>query len=506
MSDATVAPADAHDPLVLALDIGSSSVRALIFDGQARAVDGWVARRHYGLRTTSEGAAEANADELTGYVVACIDEVLAQAKPRGAHVAAVACDTFWHSLMGVGADGKPTTPVLTWADTRSVACAEQLRQSLDADAVHARDGAGLYANYLPAKLLWLSHADEQAFRATRWWMSFGEYLYFVLCGERRVSHSMASGTGMFDLRACRWDEEVIEQLPIELESLSPIGPYSEPCGDLRRGYAGRWPALGGTPWYLPLGDGACNNVGSGGVSVQQAVVMVGTSGAIRVVRETDRFHVPPGLWTYRVDDRRIVQGGAMSAGGNVFAWLAETLRSADPDHLERALEAVGPDSHGLTVLPFLAGERSPGWLADARAALVGMTLATSPAEIARATLEAVAYRFGLVFSLLCRENPEVRSIIGSGAGLLHSPAWTGIMTDVLGRPMTLSSVEEATCRGAALLALEALGTIHDVTDLPAPLGATVEPSAEHTKLYAEATRRQQALYDLLYAAKDPFIR
>jgi gluconokinase len=125
-----------------------------------------------------------------------------------------------------------------------------------------------------------------------------------------------------------------------------------------------------------------------------------------------------------------------------------------------------------------------------------MTLATTPAEIARAMIESVTYRFGLVVSLLVQEIGQVKGIIGSGVGLLHSPVWMEIMTDVLGRPISASATEEATCRGAALLALEALGEIDDLARIPAPLGRIQEPNAEHTKIYSTATRRQEHLYSL----------
>jgi gluconokinase len=499
LDEAEVAAWEAADPLVLTIDVGSSSVRVAIVDGAGRAVRDMVARRQYALRTTAEGAAEANADVLLRYVEACIDEMLASLERSKLVVRAVACDTFWHSLVGVRKDLSPATTVLTWADTRSVNASAQLRRNLDAEAVHQRTGAGLYANFLPAKLVWLCETQRDAFAASSHWMSLGEYLYLKFFGRLRVSISMASGTGLFDQRRCTWDDELIRALPVQVDQLSPITEFSAAFNGLIDGYAKRWPALADIPWYLPLGDGACNNIGSGGVDEERAVLMVGTSGAIRVVRRSENFHVPKGLWAYRVDAKRIVQGGSLSSGGNVFAWLAHSLSSTDPEQLEAGLSEVAPDSHGLTALPFLAGERSPGWHADARAAIVGMTLATTPAEIARAMLEGVAFRFGLVFSILTAEIGKVRGIIGSGVGLLHSPAWMEIMTDVLGRPITVSAVEEATCRGAALLALEAMGHVRDLAALPAPVGKTFQPKGENTRIYAAATKRQEDLYERLLA-------
>ena len=116
----------------------------------------------------------------------------------------------------------------------------------------------------------------------------------------------------------------------------------------------------------------------------------------------------------------------------------------------------------MTVLPFLAGERSPGWAGHARATLHGLSQATTPLDILRAGLESVAFRIALVFDLLRRLLPGDPEIVASGGALLGSPAWLQIMTDVLNRPVAVSAVQEVSGRGAALLALEALGALADL--------------------------------------------
>lgn len=492
----------AVEPLILALDAGTSSVRAVVYDAQARLVEPFVVRRLYQPETTHEGGVFVDADYLVDLVVSAVDDIL---PGLGHPVAAVACDTFWHSLVGVDAQGSPLTPVLTWADTRSADAARELRSMLDERAIHARTGAVLYSSYLPAKLLWLSRDQPEVFGRVAHWMSFGEYLYLRLFGERRVSISMASGTGLFDQNRCTWDPELLEVLPIRREQLSPIADFSAALHGLSEPYRSRWPLLAQIPWYLALGDGACSNVGSGGTSPRWLVVMIGTSGALRVVRSESRVEVPPGLWTYRVDRQRFVQGGALSDGGNVYAWLDRTLRLGPPETVERAVANVAPDSHGLTVLPFLAGERSPEWNSAARAAFVGIGLDTDGVEIVRASLEAVAYRFGIIDDILRRSIGDTKGIIATGAGLLKSPTWMHIMSDVLGQTLIASTVEEASSRGAALLVLEALGEIPNISEAPVPLGEHYDPNPEHTEIYRTAMKRQQDLYRMLIPSRDSAI-
>lgn len=192
-------------------------------------------------------------------------------------------------------------------------------------------------------------------------------------------------------------------------------------------------------------------------------------------------------------------GGALSNGGNLFAWLRDTLRLPDLESLDPALAATEPDGHGLTVLPFLAGERCPGWRGDARAAIVGLSWSTQPEEILRAGLEAVAYRFALIHSLAGPVAEPGHQVIASGGALLASPFWTQLLADVLGREVIASAETEASSRGAALLALEGAGVLADLRDAPARVGRVFKPDMVLHARYAEARERQQHLYRALIA-------
>jgi len=239
--------------------------------------------------------------------------------------------------------------------------------------------------------------------------------------------------------------------------------------------------------------------------------MVGTSGALRVAWAASDTRIPWGTWTYRVDADRFVMGGALNDGGNLYAWLRETLRlplpadaatpgdAAAEAEVDAALAALAPDAHGLTLLPFLAGERSPGWAPVARGAVVGLTLATQPIDLLRAGLEAVALRFALLADLLGREVPAPHQIVATGGALLRSPAWTQIVADALGQRLVASGEAEASSRGAALLALVALGALPNLEAAPASLGATYEPDPAHHAVYRAALARQQDLYARLIA-------
>ncbi len=480
-------------PCVLAIDIGTSSVRAILFDRMAR-IASPAFQKACDMETTPDGGVYIDADRLAAEVGSVLDAFCA----AGGHPAidGVAMTTFWHNVVGVEGD-RAVTPLISWADTRPGTVISELGRRLDAAETHKRTGCVLHASYLPAKICWFARNDPDRFARVERWMSIGEYLFLKWFGAPACSVSMASGTGLFNAHRCAWDEETLASLPVERTQLTPVSDVDEPVRGLKDEYAVRWPVLADAAWYPAIGDGACNNIGSGCVDEERIALMVGTSGAMRVMKRADAFTIPEGLWCYRSDRRRILMGGALSNGGNVYGWMRDTLRLGDEQSVEQALSRMAPDSHGLTVLPFWAGERSPGWHDSARAAITGMTLHTTPLDIMRASLEATAYCFANIYGRLRAITGDSSEIVASGAGLLQSPVWMQMLADILERPITASAVTEASSRGAALLALEASDVLEDLSAADAPMGKTYEPDPANRDRYREAMRRQQDLYDMM---------
>jgi gluconokinase len=453
---------------VLALDVGTSSARALLYDERGLAVAGAAAPARYTrTRGHSGRLAEYDPEQLVEAAAGAIEEAR---RAAGGPVDVLAASCFWHSLVAVSRSGRPLTPLLGWRDTRSAREADELAARLDADAVHARTGCPLHTSYWPAKLAWLRRHEPDAFHGAGSFLSFADYLYLRLAGDARTSLSMASGTGLLDVHRPGWDEELLAEVGLEAERLPELS--DEPVD------------AGGERWFPALGDGACSNVGAGCVTADRAALMIGTSGAFRVVAAGER--VPrPGLFLYRLDGRRYVEGGSLSDGGNLWDWLERTLRLEDAAGL--ADEPAG--GHGLTFLALLGGERAPGWNPRARGAVAGLTFDTTPRELAHAALEGVALRFAEIADLM----PEVREVVATGGALVRNEDWVRILADALGRPVTVSAVAEGSARGAAAVALERLG--HEPAE--APLAAVFEPRPDRTEAYRAARERQRRLYDAL---------
>lgn len=487
----TVDLRSAEAPLVLAIDVGTSSLRVGLHDRQGQYVEGTRVQVSNMVQTSGDGGVELDPLTMLRTLDQTITQVLQRIGERAAEIVAVGMDTFWHSLMGVDDNANPLTPLYTWADTRADAEADKLRLELDEDEVLQRTGCMLHASYFPAKLRWLRDHEPDYGRVVRW-VSFGEFVHLQLFGAATVSYSMASATGLFNRHDLQWDDVLLKVAGIDAQQLSPLSDLA-PATGLRSSYARRWQSLAGIPWLPAVGDGAANNVGCGATDPGKLVLMIGTSGALRLISDQPGVQLPRGLWNYYVDGKRTVYGGALSEGGSVYSWLTSTLK-LNPTETEAALATMQPDAHGLTVLPFLAGERSPGYHAEARGVILGLSLNSSGLDILRASLEAIAYRFATVYQLLCQITPGQPTIIASGGALRHSPVWGQMIADVIGRPMQVSGVVEATERGSAILALEAAGQ----PTLTTPASTrSYEPDMDNHTTYQQAIARQQRMYDLL---------
>lgn len=477
--------------VALALDVGSSSVRAFLYDARGRRVSG--TKLAYAWRTSPGGGVELEPALLLERVASALDGTVEHARATGSLPTVAGTSALWHTVLGVAADGRPVTPVYSWSDMRAAAAAGEMRSELDQAAVHARTGASLHPGYLPARIRWIRREQPGAERA-RWWMSAPEWLELQLFGDARVSISMASGTGLFDQHRNDWDPEMLAAAGITADQLPRLTDLDEPRRGLVEPWRARWPELDGIPWLPAIGDGVAANVGSGCLDASRVALSIGTSGALRVLfREPDPV-VPPDLWCYRLDRERAVIGGAVSNGGGVYRWLRQTLQlPADPDTLDAALADLVPDSHGLTVLPFWAGERSPHWPLGATATIQGLTTSTTPLQIVQASLEAVAYRLGYLRARIAERFPAAETVVGSGTALRESAAWAAMIADTFGEPIVVAAEEEASARGVALLALVAAGVLADPAEAPMDVATVVRPDAGRHTRYAAAYERHWAL-------------
>ncbi len=523
MASFTVPVRDAIDPLVLAMDVGSMGSRGGLYDAAGVPLAGGHhhAQHHKGRQhgqhryrhkvphtftTGADGTSTIDPDQVVAELSQVIDVVLADPGLVG-RVAAVAIDTFASSLIGLDRSGAALTPCYTYADSRAADQVDELRRELDEAQVQQLTGTRLHNSYLAPRLRWLARTGGD--RGVVRWVGLGEYVYERLLGTSAAGTAVAAWTGLLDLHTGAWAPQLLAAAGIDAERLNPVHTPEQVLRPVDGRIAARWPALADAVWLPPIADGYAANLGSGVADPSSAVLSTATSGAVRVLLDTIPATVPPGLWCYRVDDRRCLLGGAINDVGRAVEWLRTTLAlpgGADgsdeqgsgtarvPDPLAAALEAP-PAATTPLVLPFLSGERSTGWQARARAVFTGVSAGSTPLDLWRGGVEGVALTYARVADQLATQTTLRQVRVGGGVqqGL---PGLVPLLADVLGLPATPVLIKRVTLHGTALHALELAAP--DVPRAPVLTGPTREPRPDHAAYYRQRLADFEQVYAALY--------
>ncbi len=440
------------------------------------------------FRTAPDGTSEIDPDRVAEELAHIIDRLATgrlQDRLRG-----VALDTFASSLVGVGADGRAVTTCYTYADSRCGSQATALRRTLDEHQVQQATGCRLHTSYLAPRLRWLHESDPDRFRAANRWMSLGEYAYMKLLGATAAGTSIAAWTGLLNRHTGDWDSDMLTVAGIDARQLSEIRNPDQPLTDVDADVARRWPTLTDAQWFAPIADGFASNLGTGADDKTTAALAAATSGAIRLLVDGTPAEIAPGLWCYRVDADRSLIGGAVNDVGRVVNWAQQTLNLGGRN-LDDVM-AASPDPATPLVLPYLSGERAPGWAADARAVIAGVSTATTGPVLFRAAMEGVALSYARVSDELQTTAGNPHRILASGRITRDLPGWLQVLADVLEATVEPVTIKRATLRGTALHALEVLAP--DTARSPISTGPLLQPDAEHRRYYRERAEDYQKLY------------
>jgi gluconokinase len=400
-----------------------------------------------------------------------------------------------HSLIAIGENGQLLTRSITWADNRSVKWADKLKQNQKGHALYRRTGTPIHAMSPLVKLIWLRNEQPQLFEQAAKFISVKEYIFSRLFQQYLVDYSIASATGLMNLKELSWDKEALEIAGITEQHLSQLVPTTHIVEKISEASARELGIPVDTPIVMGASDGVLANLSVGAISPGSVAVTVGTSGAVRAVVEQPWTDPQERLFCYALSENHWVIGGAVNNGGIVFRWIRDQLGDAevatakqlgkDPyDLLLNLAQSVAPGAGGLIFHPYLAGERAPIWDANASGSFVGLTLRHTKAHLIRAVLEGIAFNLNLVLQALQDRIGQPKSIQATG-GLAKSQLWRQILADVFAQEITVPASYESTCLGAAVLGLYALKKIPSLDVVSEMLGKTEQhqPRRENVEIY-----------------------
>jgi len=497
------------------LDLGTTTLKAIAFDdtsGQpiARAT-AHVALLSGGDAPESEAAvgggdetlrAEQDPDAVAEAATVILAQVVAAARALNYRVVRVGISAAMHSLLPLGADERPLAPALLWMDGRAMEEAHALWETSAGKALYARTGTPIHAMTPLAKLLWLRARRPGIHAAAARFVSLKEWVWRRWLGGWEVDASIASATGLYNLRENAWDSEALRLAGIDATRLSALVPTTivrAGLGDERLLAAG---LSAQTPFVIGASDGALANLGLGvvaggaGEASDSVALTIGTSLALRIGSARPMTDPATRAFCYVLDRGRYVVGGASNSGGNVLEWLGGVLRSETPEvGAEERLTALLLDAGkveggALLCLPYLTGERAPLWSARARASFIGLDAQHTPAHLMRAACEGIIYNAWWIASGLFTLTGRPRAILASGH-VLDLPWMRHLVADVFDLPVWAGGDADASARGAAILARIATGAATwDEALNGASLVSDVDNSAVATPNQAQTMRYQ----------------
>ena len=494
---------------ILSVDVGTSSVKAAVFDEKVRL----VAERSngYPLIQAQPGWVEQDPEKVKDAFHQAIRSVLKVVKKRPK---VIVLSTAMHALLGIDQDNTPVTNLMTWADQRAESIARKLRSQSEGLEIYQRTGTPIHAMSPLLKLAWFRDNRPDLMGQVKKWVDLKSFILHDLIGEWVIDESLASATGLYNLFTHEWDEKAIQWCGVSIDQLPRIVKTTEILKGIQPELAEKT-GLSPDTWVVAgASDGALANLGVGAVHPGSFAISIGTSGAVRGVVQQPKLDAEGRLFCYVVDDNHYIVGGPINNGGIVLRWLQGLLYSGNLSSDELAQDAatdsrsfytkmneevagIAPGSEGLFCLPYLTGERAPLWREDVSGSFWGLKLSHTRAHLVRSVLEGISYQLNSVVELLIHMTGSPHEIRATG-GFSNSEVWVEILTDILGTPLGIPEHTQGSALGGAFLAWYALGQLESLERCAelVPLSRIQEPKPEHQKRYQEGYRLYQELVRL----------
>ncbi len=480
---------------MLVIDIGSSSIKANLYSMQAHMLSEFSTQIYHSVFTDKSGCFVQDPKVLSEKIIQSIDIILSKSKDKIGKILAVGFDSMSSTILAIDKEGNPITPLYLYSDTRSYKQVNEIFKNFDKDKLFDQTGVTQHTSYIPSKILWLK--NELNISAEKF-IDFPTYFYSEIFENFNYdsSYSIASWSGLLDRKKLLWHEELLSYLNITEENLPNLFSYEKKNVGLKTKYKKRWTAIKDSPFHLSVGDGLAANIGSGATKSDRIGLTIGSTGAMRILLPKSNNKIPKGLWEYQFTNKYSLLGGSFSEGGNIISWAQKNLRLSDINNLDSILSKKIPGQHGISVLPFFAGERSTGWNDNAKAVFDGLTFSTEPDDILQAMLESLAIRFSLVLDIIKKKSSIDYRIILSGGVFRKSEWFIQALSDIIDCPLEILNTPEETSRGTAILSIIQMINDLEFASFEIENNRIINPIKRNTEIYMDEKNKHINLYNI----------
>lgn len=474
-------------PYYIGLDIGTSSAKAVAFSLQGEVLAQFS--ESYPLEQPEPDAAVQDAELIRQAVLKSLREITARQKnaPLG-----IGLSSAMHSLMAVDEAGQPLSRLVTWADGRARAQAEALKTTALGQALYRQSGTPVHAMSPLCKLAWWQQTQADLYRQAARFIGIKEYVLYHSCGAWQIDHSLASATGLFDLQKRQWIPEALAYLGLTPDRFSQPVAGHQVLPPMRASAAAETGLPPETPWVIGASDGCLANLGTGIIQADQAVLTIGTSGAIRMTVPEAVYDPERRLFCYILDEQHYVIGGPSNNGGVVWEWFCRQFFPDTPmEQVFKAVAGIPPGADGLLFLPYLFGERAPVWNAAAKGYFWDIEANHSRAHFARAVLEGICLNLYQIMLALQAVGGPIHRIHANG-GFVQSDLWVQLLADILGKEILIGENPHASAWGAAIMAMQATGQA--IPDISHSSNKVYRPDMARHQIYQQIFERFLRIY------------
>ena len=464
---------------ILALEASTASAKAMLYHTDSQTFE-VISQEYSGLGDPNCR----DADEIFRQTMA-----IGRQMAEGKQIDMISLGGTWHSLLVCDREMRPLSPAYLWDYTGASHICRSLRlDEAYTKEFYGRTGCMVNAIYPAFKIKWLLSRND-SFRSARF-ISLGDYFTYRMTGSLVSTLCLSSGSGLMNIHTRRYDSEILRELGIEEDQLSRLVDYNETF-PLSKEAAEALGLPSGIPVIPTNADGGLNQVGVGALEQGVATLSVGTSGAVRLT--TDRPILPetPGTWCY-LSPKAWLSGAATNGCCNCIDWARTRLFPPGVSYSEIEQGVTDPINTPV-FLPFLFGERCPGWNDRRQGGFVNLLPSHNASDMYLSVQEGVLFNLYHCYEILTKVS-GVPSKIKISGGILNSPKWLQMCADIFDRTLTLDNVVQGSLLGGSVLAMELLGVIDDAANFHPESAGTVEPNGTSSGLYLAKFERYLECY------------
>jgi gluconokinase len=441
---------------ILAIDIGTTSTKAIAVtaDGKVIASNTVAYPTHY----PKAGHSEQNPDEILAAVQSCISKTQKQCTTH--QLLGLSFSAAMHSLMATDAIGHPITPLVIWSDMRSTEQANDLISRGVDYKIYEATGTAIHPMSPLCKLMWWRKYEPDLIKKAFKFLSIKDYILHHFTGEWITDYSVASSSGLFNIRSLKWNDDSLKEAGVTVNQLPTPIPTTQIITFIKKDVCNELNLPPDIKIIPGASDGCLASLGTNAVHSGELCITIGTSGAVRRIVDSPKRDPDQRIFNYILSKNHVVIGGATNNGAVLLQWFERIfgIQKGSNSIYEDVEKACHKDLRcdDLIFLPYVLGERAPIYDSLARGVFFGLDIRHERIHLLRALVEGICFSLLSIANSLKEVSGNYEVVIASG-GFIRSSRWVQLLADVFGKKVKVVAQDDASAIGAARLAFEAMG-------------------------------------------------